>query len=471
MPLKLYNTLTRTKDFFVPIERGKVRLYTCGPTVYNYAHVGNLRTYVFEDILKRALRTCEYEVTHVMNVTDVGHLTSDADEGEDKMAVAARREGKNAHDIAAFYWQAFRKDLERLNIIDPDVWCKATEHIADQIGQIRRIEEKGYTYVIDNDGVYFDTSKLGDYGKLARLDIKGLRAGARVELAAGKRNATDFALWKFSPKDKQRLMEWESPWGVGFPGWHIECSAMAVSHLGEQLDIHCGGVDHISVHHTNEIAQAEAALGQKWCNWWMHGEFLTFPKGDNEQAARMSKSSGEFLTLQGLIDRGYDPLAYRYFLLTAHYRAQLAFTFQALDAAASAFKSLKRAVLDLRREFSGDEKPVENHLAEFREAVTDDLNMPRALAAMWAAAKDTAASKGEIYATLLEMDKVLGLGFEKMKEEELAISPDEIEKLIAERDAARKAKNYARADEIRDGLAKLGIEIMDTAGGTTWRKA
>ena len=516
MPLKLYNTLTRTKDFFVPIERGKVRLYTCGPTVYNYAHVGNLRTYVFEDILKRALRTCEYEVTHVMNVTDVGHLTSDADEGEDKMAVAARREGKNAHDIAAFYWQAFRKDLERLNIIDPDVWCKATEHIADQIGQIRRIEEKGYTYVIDNDGVYFDTSKLGDYGKLARLDIKGLRAGARVELAAGKRNATDFALWKFSPKDKQRLMEWESPWGVGFPGWHIECSAMAVSHLGEQLDIHCGGVDHISVHHTNEIAQAEAALGQKWCNWWMHGEFLTFPKGDNENAARMSKSSGEFLTLDSLVARGYDPLAYRYFLLTAHYRQQLAFSWEALDAAASAFKSLKRSVLDLRGAYACD-LPIGRHLGEFQAAVEDDLNMPRAVAVMWGAIKDTKASKGEIYATLLAMDKVLGFGFNQMQEQEpehqfigrelekdspeaqesrLRTNIEQLKRLTdqlhQERDAqkhegllmerdkvvdrlllvrfhARRNRDFKLADQIRNALKEVGIELRDTPdGGVTW---
>ena len=314
--LRLYNTLTRAADEFQPIDPPLVRLYTCGPTVYNFAHVGNLRTYVFEDVLKRALtHVGGFNVRHVMNVTDVGHLTSDADQGEDKMALGARREGKTVWQIADFYWQAFRNDIRRLNILEPDVWCKATDHIPEQIELVRTLEAKGFTYVIAGDGVYFDTSKFPAYGRMARLDIAGLQAGARIELAAGKRNATDFALWKFSPTGQQRLMEWPSPWGVGFPGWHIECSAMAIKHLGEYLDIHCGGIDHIQVHHTNEVAQSECALGHKWCNWWMHGEFLTFPKGPGGEAAKMSKSSGEFLTLDRLVEKGYDPLAYRYFLL------------------------------------------------------------------------------------------------------------------------------------------------------------
>ncbi len=470
MSIRIYNTLTRSSDEFQPIEAGEVKLYTCGLTVYNYAHIGNLRTYVFEDILKRVLTTAGYRVRHVMNITDVGHLVSDADEGEDKMAVGARREGKTAWEIAEFYQQAFETDLQRLNIIPPDVWCKATEHIDVQIELVSKLEAKGYTYIIEGDGVYFDTSKLPAYGKLARLDIAGLQAGARIKMVAGKRNATDFSLWKFSPKDQQRQMEWGSPWGVGFPGWHIECSAMAIKHLGEYLDIHCGGIDHVNVHHTNETAQAESALGHKWCNWWMHGEWLVLPNGDGDEAAKMSKSTGEFLTLQSLADRGYDPLAYRYFLLNAHYRQQLTFTWQALDGAANAFKNLRRSVLELRPAYKGDETPIQSRLDEFRAAAEDDLNMPRALAAMWGALKDDSASDGEIYATLLAMDDVLGLGFAGMAEEELAICEAEIQKLIGERNAARKEKNFARADEVRDQLAEMGITLEDTADGTIWRR-
>ncbi len=471
MALKVYNSLTRKKDLFEPLLPGKVSLYTCGPTVYNFAHIGNLRTYVFEDVLKRVLVTCGYEVRHVMNVTDVGHLVSDADEGEDKMALGARREGKSAGEIAEFYWQAFRKDMRRLNLLEPDVWCKATEHIAEQIELVRQLQKKGVTYVIDGDGVYFDTAKLPDYGKLARLNLEGLRAGARVEMAAGKRNPTDFALWKFSPTDRQRLMEWDSPWGVGFPGWHIECSAMAIKYLGERMDIHCGGVDHISLHHTNEIAQAETALGHKWVNWWMHGEFLTFPKGETGEEARMSKSSGEFLTLDRLIERGFEPMAYRYFCLNAHYRQQLAFTWEGLSAAASAYARLKRAVLDLRPHYGGGESPIPEHLDAMTAAAEDDLNMPQSLAAMWAALKDTRAPKGRLYATLLAMDSVLGLHLAEMREKPLAISEERVQALIDERAAAREAKDFARADDIRNQLAEMGVTLEDTPSGTIWRKS
>ena len=471
MSIRLYNTLTRQKDEFETIEAGKVGLYTCGLTVYNYAHIGNLRMYVFEDILKRVLLWAGYEVRHVMNVTDVGHLVSDADEGEDKMTVGARREGKTAWEIADFYWDAFRRDLKRLNVIEPDVWCKATDHIPEQIDTVRTLEEKGFTYIIEGDGVYFDTSKLPDYGKLARLDLEGLQPGARVAMVAGKRNPTDFSLWKFSPADQQRQMEWESPWGVGFPGWHVECSAMAIRHLGERLDIHCGGIDHVAVHHTNEIAQAESALGHKWVNWWMHGEFLTFPRGDTGEEGKMSKSAGGFITLDTLTERGYDPLAYRYFLLTAHYRQQLAFAWDSLDAAQSAFRRLRRAALDCRGHYTGDEEPIESRMKEFRDAALDDLNAPRALAAMWGAINDAQEKPGEVYATLLEMDPVLGFGFEKMEEVELAISEDEIQKLIDERNAARKEKQFSRADEIREQLSEKGITLEDTPEGTIWKRS
>lgn len=513
MSLRIYNTLTRKKELFEPIEPGRVGLYTCGPTVYNYAHIGNLRTYVFEDVLKRVLMMCGYEVRHVMNVTDVGHLVSDADEGEDKMVVGAMREGKSVHQIADFYWNAFRNDLKRLNIIPPDVWCKATDHINEQIDLVKKLEENGFTYVLD-DGVYFDTSKLPDYGKLARLDIAGLKSGARIEMVAGKRNPTDFALWKFSPTDKQRLMEWPSPWGVGFPGWHVECSAMAIKYLGERMDIHCGGIDHVAVHHTNEIAQSESALGHKWVNWWMHGEFLTFPKSaEAGEGERMSKSSGEFLTLEVLSRRGFEPSAYRFFLLGAHYRQQLAFTWDGLESAANAYNRLKRMVLETRKHYSGSQSPIEAHISEFRAAVEDDLNMPQALAAMWGMLKDTDADKGQVYATLLAMDEILGMGMAEMKENEISISGNDLqnkkqqniqrnveeigkelqeiirqrmeatddqaysnldkqvweltEVLLVRRFNARKEGDYALGDLIRTELEQAGYEVKDLPDGGT----
>ncbi len=404
MALKLYNTLTRKEELFTPIEDHKVGMYTCGPTVYNYAHIGNLRTYIFEDVLKRALRYEHYEVRHVMNITDVGHLTSDADTGEDKMEKGAKREGKSAWDIAKFYTEAFKRDMELLNIEPPTIWCAATDHINLQIEQIKQLEAKGVTYQAE-DGIYFDTSKIADYGKLAHLSIENLKAGARVEMVAGKKNPTDFALWKFSPKDSKREMEWEGPWGVGFPGWHIECSAMSIYYLGEQFDIHCGGIDHIPVHHTNEIAQAETATGKKpWVNYWMHGEFLVL------KDEKMAKSGDNFLTLQRVIDEGISPLAYRYFALTAHYRSQLNFNWDALKGAEIALKRLYTVYLGLAKENdSSTGKPIPAYIALFKKYLENDLDMPRALTVLWDVLKDEAQSPADRRATAIDFDKVLGL--------------------------------------------------------------
>jgi len=320
MTLRLYDTYTRSLRDFQPLQAPAVGLYSCGPTVYDYAHLGNLRTYIFVDLLRRALLFDGYAVKHVMNITDVGHLVSDADTGEDKMETGQRRTGQSAWDIAEQYTQAFQDDLERLNVLEPTIWCRATDHIADQIALIERIAARGFAYRT-SDGLYFDTSRLPDYGHLARLDVAGLQAGARVD-AGEKRNVTDFALWKFSPADRQRYMEWDSPWGKGFPGWHIECSAMSAKYLGPFFDIHCGGEDHISVHHTNEIAQTQACYGTRLANFWLHGYFLQMDE------ARMSKSAGGFVRLQTLLDRGYDPLTYRFFCLSAHYRARLSFAWR-----------------------------------------------------------------------------------------------------------------------------------------------
>ena len=350
MDLKLYNTLTRKKEIFKPLKDKQVGIYTCGPTVYWHQHIGNLRSYIFPDILKRVLSLDGFKVKHVMNITDVGHLTGDADEGEDKIEKAAAKEGKKAEDIANYYWQIFREDFKKLNITEPDIWTKATERIKEQIELIKKLEEKGYTYKT-GDGIYFDTDKFKDYAKLAKLQKEGLRAGKRIEMR-DKKNKTDFALWKFSGEPGKRQQEWQSPWGLGFPGWHIECSAMSMKYLGDSFDIHTGGIDHIPVHHTNEIAQSEAATGKKFVNFWLHGAFLVF-KGE-----KISKSKGGLYTIAELEEKGFSPLSFRYFALTAHYRASLNFSLENLEAAQNALENLKQIILELKNDNGVETDPA-----------------------------------------------------------------------------------------------------------------
>jgi cysteinyl-tRNA synthetase len=453
-PLRLYDNYTRSLRAFEPlVPSGEVGLYTCGPTVYDYQHIGNFRTFMFEDLLKRVLLWNGYRVRHVMNVTDVGHLTSDADTGEDKMEKGARRTGRTAWEIAALYTDAFLADMEALHNLAPTVLCRATDHIAEQIAFIADIERNGFTYRTA-DGIYFDTAKQPDYGHLARLDVAGLEAGRRVDLGE-KRRPTDFALWKFSPPGEHRQMEWDSPWGRGFPGWHIECSAMAQKYLGDYFDIHCGGEDHIPVHHTNEIAQTEARVGTRLANFWLHGYFLL------QNDAKMAKSAGEFLRVAALVERGYDPLAFRYLCLTAHYRGQLNFTWDALDAATTALERMRNGVHALRD--AGAAAPDPAAVERFTAEINDDLNLPRALAVAWD------VLRGELppavrRATLLAFDAVFGLGLAGWAPTE-ETAPAAVAALAAARLAARQAKNWAEADRLRAELHAAGWEMDDGPAG------
>ncbi|MFT5208370.1 MAG: cysteinyl-tRNA synthetase [Flavobacterium sp.] len=454
--LHLFDTYERKIRKFEPLVPGKVGLYCCGPTVYDYAHIGNLRTYIFEDILVRTLKFNAYDVNYVMNITDVGHLASDADSGEDKMELGSKRSGMTAWQMADHYTDAFQLDLRRLNIVEPDTWCRATDHIKEQIAFIQDLEDKGYTYRT-SDGMYFNSQKLNNYGFLARLDIKGLIAGARVENE--RRHVTDFALWKFSPKHEQRQMEWESPWGIGFPGWHIECSAMSAKYLGDLFDIHCGGEDHIPIHHTNEIAQTEASKGTRLANYWMHGYFLQL---DN---SKMSKSSGDFLRLQVIVDKDIDPLIYRYFCLTAHYRTQMSFSWESLEASGVALQRLYQASYD----WGEPGKVLPEYLGRFTAYVNDDLNMPRALAVIWEMVRsdEVAADKK---ASLLAFDEILGLDIATWKPEVVEI-PVEVLTLAEARQQARNDKKWALSDEIRDQITAKGYLVEDTREGPKVKKA
>ena len=423
MSLKFYNTLSHSKEVFKSIKKGQVGMYTCGPTVYWNQHIGNLRTYIFSDVLKRVLTYKKYKVNHVINITDVGHLTSDADTGEDKMEQAVKREGKNAKDIANYYFNIFKKDIEKLNIISPNFWTKATEHIKEQINLIKTLEKKMYTYKTD-DGIYFDTSKLKNYGKLSRQEVKNLKAGKRVSLR-DKKHITDFALWKFSKKGEKRQQEWKSPWGVGFPGWHLECSAMSMKYLGEHFDIHTGGIDHIQIHHTNEIAQSEAATGKKFVNYWLHAGWLLF-KGE-----KVSKSKGGLFTISELEEKGFSALNFRYLALGTHYKKPLRFTLKNLEAAKNSYKRLKNIISELK----DDGKINKKYLSDFEKVVEDDLNVPEALQVLWKLLRDDKAI-GKIE-TIKEIDKVLGLDLLKRIKVDI---PKTIQKLVKEREKFRKEK-------------------------------
>ena len=462
MAVSLYNTLTRRKELFESIQPKSVGLYTCGPTVYNYAHIGNLRTYLFEDILKRTLSFNGYRVKHVMNITDVGHLTGDRDMGEDKLEKGAQREGKTAWEIAAHYTEAFQKDIARLNILPPTIWCKATDTIPEQIALIQALEEKGFTYRTA-DGVYFDTARFPGYTRLSHQNLEALQEGARVEKNPEKRNATDFALWKFSPPDVQRQMEWDSPWGVGFPGWHIECSAMSMKYLGDQLDIHCGGTDHIDVHHTNEIAQSEAATGKPFFKFWMHGAFLIVAGGK-----KMAKSEDNFLTLENaFLRQDKDPLAFRYAAFLTHYRKPMEYSEEAIEAAQNGLHHLRNQVRTLKDDTGGratEGGKVNPRLRDkFLAEINDDLNMPRAMAVVQVLLKSDLSAADKL-ATLYDLDRVLGFGLEQVDQEEAL--PEEIRRLADERLAARKAKNWALSDQLRDAIQEKGYLVQDTPQGS-----
>lgn len=461
MALRLYDTYTRQLRPFTPLNAAEVGLYACGPTVYHYAHIGNLRTYIFEDILRRVLEMNGHTVKHVMNITDVGHLTSDADTGEDKLEKASVRTGKSVWDVADYYTEVFKQDLHALNVLEPTIWAKATDHIGEQIDFVVELEKRGFTYRT-NDGIYFDTSKLPQYGALARLSLEGQQEGHRIAVGA-KHRASDFALWKFS-RGEQRQMEWDSPWGVGFPGWHIECSAMSTKYLGEHFDIHVGGEDHVPVHHTNEIAQNEARFGRQPANFWLHGAFLKVASRGSEvdsedEPQKMSKSKGDFLTLSVLKERSIDPLAYRYLALTAHYRTQLVFSWEALAGAAQALQRLRTAVYDLGAPTQVDT----NAFARFQEELNHDLNTPRTLAVLWEWLKGDAAP-GVKKATLLAVDNVLGLDLANWKPAELEV-PWDVQQLLEARKGARAEKDWAQSDSLRDQMVTLGYAVKDTPEG------
>jgi len=462
--LKLYNTLSRKKEVFKPLKDRIVGLYTCGPTVYWYAHIGNLRTYLFEDILKRVLIYNNYRVKHIMNITDVGHLTSDQDTGEDKVEKAAKKEGKTAWQIARFYERAFKKDLKLLNIQKPDNFIRATETINDQIKLIKILEKKGFTYQT-SDGIYFNTSKLKNYGRLWPKKIQ-LKAGARIRMIKEKKNPTDFALWKFSPKNVKRQMEWNSPWGKGFPGWHTECVVMSIKKLGIPFDIHCGGVDHILIHHTNEIAQAEAAYGKLMAKYWLHSEFITV------EGRKMAKSLGNIFTLNDLIEKNFNPLAFRYLCLQTHYRSKLNFSWQGLQASQNALNNLYQKIKEIKKgkgklTSRSISKRSQTYQKKFLNSINDDLNTPRALGTLWQLIEDQKIADQEKYQLILNFDRIFALNLKKIKTIRI---PEKIKELAKRREKFRKEGKFKQADEIREKIKSLGYFLEDTEKGTKIKK-
>ena len=469
MSVRLYNTMSRSIEEFKSIKPEQVGLYCCGPTVYNFAHIGNLRTFLFEDILKRTLVHYGYKVKHVMNITDVGHLVGDGDEGEDKLEKSARETGSSVWDISKKFTEAFFADFDCLNMIRPQIICKATDHITDMIKLIERLEKGGHTYV-SGGNVYFSIDTLDDYGKLARLDLNELKSGARISVDSNKKNPLDFVLWFTNSKFGHQAMMWDSPWGKGYPGWHIECSAMSMKYLGEHFDIHCGGVDAIPVHHTNEIAQSEAATGKTWVNYWLHGEFLLSDKG------KMSKSNGTFLTMQVLKDAGYDPLDYRYFCLGGHYRTQLQFSYKALDGARTARRGAFDRIISLKNTLTCDRIPSIEEISDkkvldikndFDEHVTNDLNMPRALADFWNLLKNEDVSKAEKLSLCYYMDEIFGFDFKSLEEKKKdEVTDRDALDLFKKRNQAKLDKDYSKADNLRKELEDLGYLIKDTKDGS-----
>lgn len=461
--MKLYNTLTKQLETFTPNEKNTVRMYTCGPTVYHYAHIGNLRTYIFEDILEKGLEYLGYNVLRVMNVTDVGHLTNDSDTGEDKMQKSAIREQKSVYEIADFYENAFFLDCNKLNIRKPNVVERATKHIDTYILMIKKLLAEGYAYQ-SNGNIYFDVSKANNYYQLSGKNPKDLFVGVRetVEEDKNKRNPYDFGLWFTVSKFSNQEMKWDSPWGVGYPGWHIECSGISYKFLGEYLDIHCGGVDNIFPHHTNEIAQSEAFLGHKWCNYWIHGEHL------NDSQGKMSKSKGEFLTISLLEEKGYNPLAYRFFCLNSHYRNQLVFSYESLNSAQNAYNKLKNKIKKLDRTPNLHDKKIDYYKDKFKTAIENDLNTSLMITIIYDILKDSELTDFTKLYLIADFDKVLSLGLieeDKTVDEEIELM---IMNKIKERDLAKKEKNYEKADQIRNELFARGIKIIDGKEKTTY---